>query len=209
MSNTAAPTRPRTRTTNLPLILLWVASLAVAAIGYFVMMTGINTQVDYYGAASSQEPRDALTGQSIATLGGLLIGVGVLGLLIALAVHAHVFALARAQEAIMLDDFDAYGSELGENDIVHSTSTPAAGAGTTAATGAGAAGAGAGAIAPEVVDAGGPEVSFPVSPEHVANPKTAGTTAGTTADTTADAATPASTDDDDNNNNNKPVTPAP
>lgn len=119
MSSTAAP-----RATNFPVILLWVASLAAAAVGYLIMTNSINAQAELY-AAGSQDVHAMLTGQSGATLGTTLIGVGVLGLLLALAVHAHNFALAQAQAALMVDDFDEFGADFDETEIVHSTSTPA------------------------------------------------------------------------------------
>ncbi|MET1019180.1 MAG: hypothetical protein ABWX62_04270 [Microterricola sp.] len=120
MSSTAAPRA--TRATNFPVILLWVASLAAAAVGYLIMTNAINAQAELY-AAGSQDVHAMLSGQSSATLGTTLIGVGVLGLLLALAVHAHNFALAQAQAALMVDDFD----EFDETEIVHSTTTPAEG----------------------------------------------------------------------------------
>ena len=122
MSSTAAPRA--TRATNFPVILLWVASLAAAAVGYLIMTNSINAQAELY-AAGSQDVHAMLTGQSGATLGTTLIGVGVLGLLLALAVHAHNFALAQAQAALMVDDFDEFGADFDETEIVHSTSTPA------------------------------------------------------------------------------------
>ena len=122
MSSTAAPRA--TRATNFPVILLWVASLAAAAVGYLIMTNSINAQAELY-AAGSQDVHAMLTGQSGATLGTTLIGVGVLGLLLALAVHAHNFALAQAQAALMVDDFDEFGADFDETEVVHSTSTPA------------------------------------------------------------------------------------
>lgn len=119
MSQTSAPTRA----INFPVILLWVASLAVAAIGYLLVTTGINAQVDFYGPTSSQEPRDLLSGQSNAAIGATLIGVGVLGLLLAIAVHANAFVIARAQAALTFDDFSDFEDDV---EVVHTTSTPGA-----------------------------------------------------------------------------------
>ncbi|AMB58901.1 hypothetical protein [Microterricola viridarii] len=119
MSRTPAP-----KSTNLPVILLWIASIAVAAIGYLVMTSSIAAQTALY-TAGSQDVSAMLTGQSGVTLGTTLIGVGVLGLLLALAVHAHNFALARAQAALTFDDFDEFDTD-DDNDLVHSTATPAA-----------------------------------------------------------------------------------
>lgn len=121
-----------TRTTNFSLILLWAASLAVAATGWVVMTRSVDTQAELY-AANSQDVHAVLGAQSAATLGTTLIGVGVLGLLVALAVHAHNFALAQAQAALSFDDFDDIDADGGFEDlgvktdstIVHSTETPA------------------------------------------------------------------------------------
>jgi hypothetical protein len=132
MSSTAAPRA--TRATNFPVILLWVASLAAAAVGYLIMTNSINAQAELY-AAGSQDVQAMLAGQSGATLGTTLIGVGVLGLLLALAVHAHNFALAQAQAALMVDDFDEFGADYDETEIVHSTTTPAETAVAEAAAG--------------------------------------------------------------------------
>lgn len=118
MSRTPAP-----KSANLPLILLWIASLAVGAIGYLVMSSSITAQADLY-TSGSQDVAAVLTSQSTATLGTTLIAVGVLGLLLALVVHAHNFALAQAQAALTIDDFDEYGTDLDDNELVHSTATP-------------------------------------------------------------------------------------
>lgn len=117
MSQTSAPTRA----INFPIILLWVASLAVAAIGYLIVTTALNAQVDFYGPTSSQDPRDLLTGQSNAAIGATLIGVGVLGLLLAIAVHANAFVIGRAQAALTFDDFEDFEDDV---EVVHTTSTP-------------------------------------------------------------------------------------
>ncbi|PPL19218.1 hypothetical protein [Microterricola pindariensis] len=112
---------PASKSANLPVILLWIASLAVGAVGYLVMTSSIAAQTDLY-TTGSQDVGAMLTGQSGVTLGTTLIGVGVLGLLLALAVHAHNFALAQAQAALTLDDFDDFGAD--DNELVHSTITP-------------------------------------------------------------------------------------
>lgn len=128
MPSASAPTR----TTNFPLILLWAASLAVAATGWIVMSQSLNTQAELY-AANSQDVHAALASQAATGLGTTLIGVGILGLLVALAVHAHNFVLVRAQAALSFDHFEELDSDGGFEDlgvegdstIVHSTETPA------------------------------------------------------------------------------------
>ncbi len=121
-----------TRTINFTLILLWVASLAVAAAGWIVMTRSIDSQAELY-IAKSQDVHAALASQATTGLGTTLIGVGVLGLLVALAVHALKFVRSESHTASIFDGFGEVDPEggfedlgvEGESTIVHSTETPA------------------------------------------------------------------------------------
>ena len=88
---------PRRPALNIPLIVLWVASIAVAAIGYWQLRTGNAGQADFYNNGGS----DYLTYldlQTQSTVGGMLLIAGIVGVLVALAVHArnrHASVVAR------------------------------------------------------------------------------------------------------------------
>ena len=88
---------PRRLALNIPLIVLWVASIAVGAIGYWQLRTGNAGQADFYNNGGS----DYLTYldlQTQSTVGGMLLIAGIVGVLVALAVHArnrHASVVAR------------------------------------------------------------------------------------------------------------------
>lgn len=88
---------PRRLALNIPLIVLWVASIAVAAIGYWQLRAGNAGQADFYNNGGS----DYLTYldlQTQSTIGGMLLIAGIVGVLVALAVHArnrHASVVAR------------------------------------------------------------------------------------------------------------------
>lgn len=107
------------RSTNFPLILLWAASIAVIVIGYLVMTMAIATQTDLYGSGS-QDVQALLNGQAGVTLGTTLVGVGVLGILIALAVHARNASANRVHVAD-----NGFDDDL-DDDLDESTDRPAA-----------------------------------------------------------------------------------
>lgn len=112
------------RSTNFPLILLWAASVAVIVIGYLVMTMAITAQTDLYGSGS-QDVQALLNGQAGVTMGTTLVGVGVLGLLIALAVHARNSAANRvhAAETAFDDDENDDLDESSERPAAHSAAT--------------------------------------------------------------------------------------
>jgi hypothetical protein len=80
------PTRPRL-VRSIPFWALVVASLATAAFGAWLLLDklGVMTTTLTDGTATGVE---VYVGQSVAVVGGILLGAGVLGLLLALAVAA-------------------------------------------------------------------------------------------------------------------------
>lgn len=106
---------PRRLALNIPLIVLWVASIAVGAIGLWQLRAGNAGQADFYNTGGS----DYLTFldlQTQSTIGGMLLVAGVVGVLVALAVHARNRAAAIvAREAAAsvtavtaVDEFDEF-----------------------------------------------------------------------------------------------------
>ncbi len=106
---------PRRLALNIPLIVLWVASIAVGAIGYWQLRAGNAGQADFYNTGGS----DYLTYldlQTQSTVGGMLLIAGIVGVLVALAVHArnrHASVVAREALAaaapvafVEVDEFD-------------------------------------------------------------------------------------------------------
>ena len=81
-------TTPRRLALNLPLLVLWIAAVGVAAIGYWMVQRGNAAQAEFYTAGGT-DPLELLSAQSTTTMGGLLLGAGVVGLLLALATHAR------------------------------------------------------------------------------------------------------------------------
>ncbi|MCU1442406.1 MAG: hypothetical protein JWQ59_556 [Cryobacterium sp.] len=88
---------------NIPLIVLWLASLVVAAVGYFVLTSSNAAQAEFYNA-QSVDYATYFAAQSGSGLGSTLIGVGVLGLLIALATQAYRRPAAEVVVADLEDD---------------------------------------------------------------------------------------------------------
>lgn len=90
MSSTTFPSAapsPRLARFNLPLAILWLASAVAIAGGYLLMSKGNSDQAAVY--TSGQADYAALfSAQSNATVGGLLIGAGVVGALLGGAVLA-------------------------------------------------------------------------------------------------------------------------
>ena len=74
---------------NYPLVGLWVGSVAAAAIGYLFMASSNTVQAEVFTSGTVDYPR-LFSAQSGSTLGTTLIGVGVLGIIIALALHARL-----------------------------------------------------------------------------------------------------------------------
>lgn len=72
---------------NLPLLALWLASVVAAVAGWAMLRGGNAGQVELY-TTQSGDYAVLFAAQSASTVGGLLIAVGVLGVLLALAVHA-------------------------------------------------------------------------------------------------------------------------
>lgn len=101
---------PRRLALNIPLIVLWVASIAVGAIGLWQLRAGNAGQADFYNTGGS----DYLTFldlQTQSTIGGMLLVAGIVGVLIALAVHARnraaaIVAREAAATVTAVDELD-------------------------------------------------------------------------------------------------------
>jgi hypothetical protein len=83
---------------NFPLLGLWIASAAAIVGGWVLVQSGNAAQADLYTSQSGDYAM-LFDAQSTATTGGQLIGVGVLGLLLALVVHAVARSRANAVAA--------------------------------------------------------------------------------------------------------------
>ena len=116
------------RRLNLPLLALWVVSLATAGIGFWLQRAGTAGQAAFY-TSGSQDPTELLTQQANTDLGALLVAAGVIGVLIALATQAsNTFARMRTTDAAAVD-----ASEH-EHDLDEVESATTATTATTAAT---------------------------------------------------------------------------
>ena len=93
MEDPLPTTTTRRLTLNLPLLVLWIAAVGVAAIGYWMVQRGNAAQAEFYTAGGT-DPLELLSSQSTSTMGGLLLAAGVVGLLIALATHARARSAA-------------------------------------------------------------------------------------------------------------------
>jgi len=85
---------------NLPLALLWLGGFIVTAAGYLVLTSSNAAQAEFY-TSRSQDYATYFSAQSGSTLGSVLIGAGILGLLLALT--AHVIARPEGVTAGVTD----------------------------------------------------------------------------------------------------------
>ncbi|WP_157006387.1 hypothetical protein [Agromyces laixinhei] len=120
---------------NVPLILLWVAAVALIGGGYWLLSTSTATQVALY-AEGAQDVEGLLTAQSTTTIAGLLIAAGALGAVIALAVHAlsHVARAGSTDAAALAAEDAAFEAEVARHEAAEAAAVaaPAAAAATTA-----------------------------------------------------------------------------
>lgn len=100
MSRTSSRTRAKL---NLPLLALWVASVVVAVLGY-VLMTSSNARQAALYTSQKGDYAQLFSAQSGSTVGGLLIAVGVLGVLLALAAQTVARKKAVAPEPVGVSD---------------------------------------------------------------------------------------------------------
>ena len=104
---------------NIPLIVLWVVAVAVAGLGYWLLQSGNTAQADFYNA-QGDDYLQFLNLQTQSTLGGMLLTAGVVGVFIALAIHARNRAAAvLAANAAAAAGF--YEDELDEDDAFDGT----------------------------------------------------------------------------------------
>lgn len=93
-------------------MILWLASLVVVVGGYFLMTISNSHEAAVYSSGTADYPK-LFAAQSGSTIGGLLIAVGALGALLALASMAVTWRPAVAREVaasdstvLDADDFD-------------------------------------------------------------------------------------------------------
>ena len=111
---------------NIPLIALWIVSIVAVVGGYLLVISSNASQADLYTAGTADYP-GLFAAQSGAAIGTAIIGAGVLGFLIALALHAHFFAVKHAAVALVADVITDADDDFDEIDAteVASSSTPA------------------------------------------------------------------------------------
>ncbi|MFT2816841.1 hypothetical protein [Leifsonia sp. A12D58] len=118
---------------NIPLIVLWIVSIVAVVGGYLLVISSNASQADLYAAGTADYP-GLFAAQSGAAIGTAIIGAGVIGFLIALALHAHFFAVKQAAASVADVIIDA-DDDIDEIDIVevapvtptaHAASTPKA-----------------------------------------------------------------------------------
>ena len=127
-------TTPRRLALNLPLLLLWVAAVGVAAIGFWMVQRGNAAQAEFYTAGGT-DPLELLSGQSTTTMGGLLLAAGVVGVLLALATHARARSAAilaantvtdaATLEPVASEELDDLDDDLDEVEVVDAETTAA------------------------------------------------------------------------------------
>ncbi|MDQ0575061.1 hypothetical protein [Agromyces albus] len=83
---------------NIPLIVLWVAAIAVAGLGFWLLVGGNAAQADFYNE-QGDDYLEYLNLQTQSTVGGMLLTAGVIGVFIALATHARNRAAAVVSAA--------------------------------------------------------------------------------------------------------------
>lgn len=89
---------------NIPLIVLWVAAVAVAGLGFWLLVGGNAAQADFYNE-QGDDYLEYLNLQTQSTIGGMLLAAGVVGVFIALATHARNRAgVVLAANAVAIDD---------------------------------------------------------------------------------------------------------
>jgi predicted lipid-binding transport protein (Tim44 family) len=142
----STPARPAI---NLALIGLWVVTAVVLAVGIWLLLSSNGRQVELY-TGQSEDYAAYLSAQGGTTLGGILIGVGVLGLLLSLATQAVVSA-ANRRHADLASSYVAYDFDDTEVYDDDSAEVPAAPAPAAAAAPAAPAAAAPAAGAPAVV----------------------------------------------------------
>jgi predicted lipid-binding transport protein (Tim44 family) len=142
----STPARPAI---NLALIGLWVVTAVVLAVGIWLLLSSNGRQVELY-TGQSEDYAAYLSAQGGTTLGGILIGVGVLGLLLSLATQAVVSA-ANRRHADLAGSYVAYDFDDTEVYDDDSAEVPAAPAPAAAAAPAAPAAAAPAAGAPAVV----------------------------------------------------------
>jgi hypothetical protein len=126
MEDPLPTTTPRRPALNLPLLLLWIAAVGVAAIGFWLVQRGNAAQAEFYTAGGT-DPLELLSGQSTTTMGGLLLAAGVVGLLLALATHARarsaaILAANTATDAAAIEpaaseELDDLDDDLDQDDV--------------------------------------------------------------------------------------------
>ena len=106
------------RPLNLPLLGAWLASAVITVVGVVLLISSNAAQVAYY-VEQVADPAPILTAQAGTTVGGLLIAVGLLGLVIALATQAIIGAADRrhADSVFAFDEFTALDDEDGEDGL--------------------------------------------------------------------------------------------
>jgi hypothetical protein len=106
------------RPLNLPLLGAWLASAVITVVGVVLLISSNAAQVAYY-VEQTADPAPILTAQAGTTVGGLLIAVGLLGLVIALATQAIIGAADRrhADSVFAFDEFTALDDEDGEDGL--------------------------------------------------------------------------------------------
>ena len=92
---------------NLPLAALWLAVILVTLVGWLVLSSSNATQAEFY-TSESQDYAGYFAAQSGSTLGSVLIGAGVLGMMLAIASQVRVRPAVRAV---------AVGEAHGEDDV--------------------------------------------------------------------------------------------
>lgn len=117
------PTRPRL-VTSIPFWLLVAASLASAAYGAVLLVEklGSMTVVLTDGSAT---PVDVYVGQSIAVVGAILLGAGIVGLLLALTVASLATLRAHTPAAVAEPiDWTEESDAPAEVDAAHANAEP-------------------------------------------------------------------------------------
>ncbi|TFD34119.1 hypothetical protein [Cryobacterium cryoconiti] len=100
---------------NLPLVALWVAGVIVTVVGWLVLSSSNGAQAEFYTSAS-QDYAGYFAAQSGSTLGSVLIGAGVLGMLLALASQVRVRGAVVAsvvEDVVVVDEEEEFEDELG------------------------------------------------------------------------------------------------